>query len=151
MNDITQIVRRNICCHTDRNTCRSIYQQVWITGRKNGWFFFRLVKVWHEVYGIFVDIGKHSHGNLGKSCLCVTHGSSAISIHRTKVTMSVDKWISGRPRLCHVDKCPVNGAVPVRMVFTHRIPDNTRTFTMWLVRTIIQLYHGIQDTPLYRL
>ena len=151
MNDIPQIVRRNICCHTDRNTCRSVYQKVRVARRKYGRFFFCFIKVRGKVNGIFVDVPNHLHGNFRKPCLCVSHGGSTVSIHRTKVTMSVDKWISGRPWLRHVDKCPVNGAVPMRMVFTHRIPDNTRTFTMWLVRCITQFDHGIQDTPLYRL
>ena len=29
----------------------------------------------------------------------------------------------------------------MRMVFTHRITDDTRTLTMRLIRTIVQLYH----------
>ena len=36
------------------------------------------------------------------------------------------------------------------MIFTHCITDNTRTFTMRFVRTIIQFYHGIQYTSLNR-
>ena len=37
------------------------------------------------------------------------------------------------------------------MVFTHRITDDTRTFTVRLVRSVVQLDHGIEDTPLHRL
>ena len=39
----------------------------------------------------------------------------------------------------------------MRMILTHGITDDTGTFTMWLVRTVVQLDHGIQNTSLYRL
>ena len=35
------------------------------------------------------------------------------------------------------------------MIFTHGITDDTRTFSMWLIRSIVQLDHGIQHSPLY--
>ena len=63
MNDIPQIVRRNICCHTDRNTCRSVYQKVRVARRKYGRFFFCFIKVRGKVNSIFVDVPNHLHGN----------------------------------------------------------------------------------------
>ncbi len=36
------------------------------------------------------------------------------------------------------------------MVLTHRVTDNTRTLPVRLVRTIVQLDHGVEHTPLYR-
>ena len=36
------------------------------------------------------------------------------------------------------------------MIFTHGITDDTGTLTMWLVRSVIQLNHCIQNTSLYR-
>ena len=37
------------------------------------------------------------------------------------------------------------------VVLTHCITNDTGTLTMWLIRTVVQLYHGIQHAPLYRL
>ena len=37
------------------------------------------------------------------------------------------------------------------MVFTHGITHNTGTFSVRFVRTIIQFYHGVQNSSLYRL
>ena len=37
------------------------------------------------------------------------------------------------------------------VVLTHCITDDTGALTMWLIRTVVQLYHGIQHAPLYRL
>ena len=39
----------------------------------------------------------------------------------------------------------------MRMVFTHGIADNTRRFTIGLIRGHTQFAHRIQNTPLYRL
>ena len=37
------------------------------------------------------------------------------------------------------------------VVLTHGITHDTGTFSMGLIRTVIQLYHGIENTPLNRL
>ena len=65
--------------------------------------------------------------------------------------MSVYQTISHRPWLRHINKCSVNGTIAMRMIFTHRIADDTCTFSMWFIRTVIQFYHGKQNTSLYRL
>ena len=57
---------------------------------------------------VFSDISDHLHRNLGKSCLCVSHGSCTIAVHRTKVTMSIYKTVSHGPRLSHVYQRTVN-------------------------------------------
>ena len=143
-------MRRNIGCHTYRNTGSSVYQKIWITGWQNNRLSLCLIEVWLEINCIFVDICQHFHGNLAQTCLCVSHGCCPVTIYRTKVSMSVYQRISGRPFLCHIYKCTINRTVTMWVIFTHCITDNTRTFTMWLVRTIIQLYHGIQYTTLNR-
>jgi len=53
--------------------------------------------------------------------------------------------------LCHYDKSIVNGTVAVRMVFTHRIADDTRALSERLVVLDAELIHVIQSTALYRL
>ena len=45
----------------------------------------------------------------------------------------------------------VNGTVAVRMVFTHRIADDTRALSERLVVLDAELIHVIQSTALYRL
>ena len=150
-NHFAKVVWRNVGCHTYCNTGGSVNQKVGVTSRKYGGFLFGFIKVRYKVYGIFIDIRKHCHGNLGKSCFGVTHSSGAVAIHRTEVTVSVYKWITCRPFLCHVNKCSVNRGITVWVIFTHGITDDTGTFTMWLVRTIVQLDHGIENSSLYRL
>ena len=64
--------------------------------------------------------------------------------------MSVYQRVSGRPFLCHINQCTIDRAVTVRVIFTHRITDDTRTLSVRLVRTIVQLDHRVHDSSLYR-
>ena len=59
--DLPQIVRRNICRHTDGDSIRSVYQKVRKTCRQYGRLLLCFIKVWYEVHGIFSDIRQHLH------------------------------------------------------------------------------------------
>ena len=63
INNLTKIVRRNIGSHTYSNTGGTVYQKIGITGRQYRRLFFCFIKVWLEIYGIFIDIRQHFHGN----------------------------------------------------------------------------------------
>ena len=39
----------------------------------------------------------------------------------------------------------------MRVIFTHGITDDTGTFSVWLIRTVVQFYHRIKDSSLHRL
>ena len=151
INNLTKIVRRNVSSHTNGNTCGSIYQKVGETGRKNLWLSLGFIKVRLEINGIFVDVSKHLHGNLAETCLCISHSSGAVTIHRAKVSVSVNQRIAERPVLCHIYKCSVDRAVTMRVIFTHGITNDTGTLTMGLVRTVVQFNHRVQHSTLYRL
>ena len=64
VDQFSQIVRRDIGCHTDCNTRCSVCQKVWIPGRQDGRFFLCFVKVRDKVYGVFIDIRQHLHCDL---------------------------------------------------------------------------------------
>ena len=134
-------MRWNICCHTYCNTGSTIYKKVRISAWKYCRFFFCFIEVWYKINSIFIDICNHFHGYLGKPCLSISHCGSTISIHRTKITMSINKTISHGPWLSHVYQCSINRTVTMRMIFTHGISDDTSTFTMWLIGTIVKFYH----------
>ena len=136
-------MRRNIRCHTDGNSIGPIDQEIWKSGWKNVRLLLRLIKVRGKINGILADICRHFHGNLTQPGLCITHGRSPVAVHGTEVSMTVHQRISGRPFLGKVDQGSINGTVSVGMIFSHRIPDDTRTFTMRLVRAVIQFDHGI--------
>ena len=142
---------RNVGCHTDRNTARSIYQKVRETGRKNGRFFFFSVIVVLHVNGVFLKISEHFHRDLRHTCFGISHCRSTVTIHGAEVAVSVNQYSPHIPWLCHVYKRTVNGRVTVRVIFTHGVTDNTRTFLVRFVRTVIHFIHGEQNSALYRL
>ena len=148
---LAKVVGRNVGRHSDGDSLRTVHQQVRVAGRKDCRLFFRLVKVRDKVHRILVDVRQHLHGDLGKSGFRITHGGSSVAVHASEVSVSVHQRITGGPFLCHVDQGTVNGAVSVGMIFTHGIADDTGAFSVRLVRPVVQLYHGIEHTPLHRL
>ena len=148
---LTQVMRRDIGRHTDRDTGRSVDQKVRVARGKNRRFLLRLIKVRDKIDRVFIDIGDHLRGDLRQARLCVSHSRGAVAVDRAEVAVSVDQRIARRPLLSHVDEGPVDGGVTVRVIFTHRITDDTGAFTMRLIRTVVQLDHGVQNAALNRL
>ena len=144
-------MRRNVSSHTNCNTCGTIYQKIGVTSGKYYRLCFCFIEVWYKINGIFINIRKKLHGNLGKSCFCISHCGSTITVHRTKVTMTVYQWVSGGPILSHIYQSTINRAVTMRMIFTHGITHNTSTLTMRLVGTIVQFNHRVKHSTLHRL
>ena len=60
-----------------------------------------------------------------------------VTIDGTEISVSVNKRMTKRPGLCHIDQSTINGTVTVRMIFTHGITDNTGTLSVRLVRSVI--------------
>ena len=151
INDFAEIVRRNIGRHTDGNTLTAIDQQVREAGRKNRrLLFFAIVVVLH-VDGILVQISEHLDSDLGHTCFRITHRGCTVSVHVTEVAMAIDQYLAHVPVLGHVNKGAIDGTVTVRVIFSHCVADNTCTLLIRLVRTVIHLVHGEENTALYRL
>ena len=140
----SQVMRRDAGRHTYRDSFGTIHQDIRNFDWKNRRFFLRLIKVRHKVDNILVKIPK-------KNFLCqflqagfrITHGCSTISLDGAEISMSVHQSPALFEVLCHNDQSIVNGTVPVRMIFTHCISDNTGTFTIWAVIADPQFIHII--------
>ena len=150
-NHLAQIVRRNVGCHTYRNSCRSVYQKVRKACRKNSRLLLCSIEVVCEINGVLIDIGHHFRRYLRQSCFGISHCCSTVAVHRAKVSVSVNQAVAHGPWLSHINESSVNRAVSMRMVLTHCIADDTRTFTMRLVRSIAQLAHCPENSSLNRL
>ena len=143
-------MRRNVRRHTDGNSRGAIHQKIRKAGGQNRRLLLRLIEIRHKVDRILVDISQHLHRDLREPCLCIPHGCRAVSVHRSEVSVTVHQRIPHGPLLCHVDQGSVDRGIPVRMEFTHCITDDTRALSVWLVGSVVQLDHRIQDTPLHR-
>ena len=144
-------MRRDIRRHTDCDTGCTIHKEIRKSGRKDGRFLLRLIKVRREINGIFIDIRCHFHGDLTQARLGVTHGRGPVPVYGPEVSVPVYERIPGGPLLGQIDQGAVDRAVAMRMVFTHCITDDTRTFTVRFVRPVVQLDHRVEDPSLHRL
>ena len=145
-------MRRNAGGHTYGDTICTVYQKVWNLHRKHLRLLLCLVEVWHKVYYIFVKIcQKNLLGQFLQSCLCISHGSGAVSLNGAEVSVAVYQGFALLEILCHYNQCFINRAVPVRVVFTHGISNDTGALTIWTVVTDPKLVHIIQGSSLYRL
>ena len=150
VNNFTKVMRRNVGCHTNRNTTRTIDQHVGKTCWQNRWFLGCFVIVVAEIDGVFIDIFEQEVRGLGHAGFGVTHGGGFIAIHGPKVALPVDQLQAHGEALRHTNHRVVNRAVAVRMVFTHHVPDDTGRFTEWLVIVKTVFMHGVQNTSVHR-
>ncbi len=142
---------RNAGCHSYRNSFRAIYEQIGKFNRKNRGLLLCFVKVGDKVYHVLIQIGKKCFlGHLLQPRLGITHCSRTIPFDISEITMSVHKRHSLFKILAHDHKGVINRTVPVRMILTHGISYDTRTFTVRPVVTYSQFMHIIQDSSLYR-
>ena len=56
VDDLCQVMRRHICCHTHSNTVSTIHQQVRNLGWHHGWLFERVVEVGRHINGILFEV-----------------------------------------------------------------------------------------------
>ena len=125
---------RNTCCHTYCNTLCAVYKNIRNPDGKYLRLFLCFIKVWYKIDHILVKIGQIDIlGQFLQARFRITHGCGSVSLNRAKVSMPVNKRHPFFKILCHNDQRFINGAVSMRMVFTHGISDNTRALTVRLV------------------
>ena len=128
-------MRRNRGRHTDRNALRAVHKKIRNANRQNLRFFLGLVVVRDKADGLIEVAEIHFLRKLLKLRLGVTHGRSAVSLNRAEVAVAVDQRHAALKGLAHHNQGLVNRAVPVRVVFTHGIADDTRGLSVRLVMT----------------
>ena len=144
-------MRSHVRRHTYCDTCTAINQQVRETARKHSRLTQTIVEVRHHIHGVFLDVAKHLFCQLRQTCLGITHSCCAITIHVTKVTLTIYQAITHIPRLSQTHQSTVDTAVTVRVIFTHNVTDDTCRFLSRLVATYAQFVHSEQHAALYRL
>ena len=150
INRFTKIMWWNIGRHPDSNPCRPINQKVRETCRKYNRFTFCTIIVIDKIDCFFVNIAQHFKRNLAHPCFGITHGSGAVTVHRTEVTMTVNEHVAVTPPLCHPNHRFINGRITMWVIFTHNITGNTGRFFMCFIRCHTQLIHTIKNTAMYR-
>ena len=144
-------MRRNIGGHADGNTGRAIDQQVGNARRHHHGYLLGFIVVGDKIDSIFLEIFKQRMSDLSHADFGVTHRRRRITVHRTKVTLTIDQHIAQRKRLRHAHDRFIDGGVTVRVIFTNHIADDTGGFLIGFIPIVAELVHGKQCTPMHRL
>ena len=144
IDDLNQVVRRDIGGHTHGDTCGAINKQSGYTGRQNQWFVLLPVVVRSKIYSFLVQVSQQFMCQLRHTDFCVTHGRRGITIDRTKVTLSIHQHVAHRERLCHANDGVIDGRITMRMVLTNDITHYAGRFFVSLIPVITQHTHRVE-------
>ena len=151
LDDLAQVVRRDVGCHTDRDAARAVDQQVGNLGGKDGGLLQPVVEVGLEIDRVLVDVLQHGHGNPGQPGLGVTVGCGGIAIDRTEIPLTVHQRIAQRELLDHAHQGVVHRAVTVRVVLAEHVAHDSGGLLIAAAGHQAQLVHGIENPPVDRL
>ena len=151
VDDLREVVRRDVGCHADRDAGRAVHQQVGEAGRQYDRLLALLIEVRLEIDRVFLDIRQHVVRQLGHAGLGITVCCRRVAVHGTEVAVTVDQRIVQRERLRHTHHRVVNRCVAVRMIPAEHITDGRCRLAVRLVRGQAVLVHRVQDTAMYRL
>ncbi|CDE30354.1 val start codon [Ruminococcus sp. CAG:403] len=143
VNDFAQIVRRNVCCHTNGNAHGTVDQQVWIPGRQNRRFLQTVVIVGDKRNGILIDVRQHFGCNFGHSGFGITVSSRRVAVYGTKVTLSVHQHVPHGEGLRQTNQRIVYGSVTMRVIASEHGTDSIRTLVVCFIRCQALFIHGI--------
>ena len=148
--DLPQVMGRRTGSHAHGDALGTVHQEIGNFYRQHCGLFLGLVKVRHEVHHILVQIRKKCLlGDLLKPCLRITHGGGAVPLNIAEVAVAVDERHPLFEILAHDHQGVVDGTVPVRMIFTHGITDDTGALAVRLVIPYAQLMHVVESSALH--
>ncbi|EKE17239.1 MAG: hypothetical protein ACD_10C00550G0001 [uncultured bacterium] len=150
-NHFVQVVRRDIGRHADRNTGRTVDQQIGNARRHDQRLMLRAVVVRSEINCFLVEVFQQLVADLGHAHFGVPHRRGVVAIDRTEVALAIHQHVTQRKILRHADNGVIHRGIAVRVVLTDHIADDTGRFLVSFVPVVIQLVHREQNTAMYRL
>ena len=151
IDDLAEIVRRDVGGHADGDAARAIHQQVRKTGRQDDGFLLLAIVVRLEIDRIGIDILDQGQGRPRQARFGVAHRRRRIAIDRAEIALAIDQRQPHREGLCHTHERVVDRAVTMRMVRAHHVADDTGGFHIGAIGGVIALLHRVQNAPVDRL
>ena len=151
VDDLAEIVRRDVGRHADCDAAGAVDQQVRETRRQHHRLALGTVVVFLEVDGVLVEIFQQRVGHLLEPHLGVAHGRRRIAVDRAEIALPVDQRQAHGEILRHAHQRVVDGLVAVRVIFADDVADHARRFTVRLVPLVALLVHRIEDAPMHGL
>ena len=151
VNDLAQVVGRDVGRHADRDARRAVHQQVREAGGQDLGLLPGLVEVRDPVDDLLVDVAEHLVGDLRHSGLGVTVGRRGVAVDGAEVAVSLDQPVAHGEVLRQTHHGVVDGGVAVGMVAADDVAHAGRRLAKGLVRGQVVLIEGIENAPMHRL
>ncbi len=143
-----EVVWRNISRHAHCNTSAAVDEQIRERSRENDWLLAGLIVVGNEVDRGLLHIRHDDVTEVGEAGLSVSHRSRRVAFDRTKVTLTVDEYITHGPGLSHVDQRWINRGFPVRVVVTGGVTADFGALSVVLTGGEAKVIHREQNASL---
>ena len=141
IDQLAEIVRRNVGCHADGDAAGPVGQQVRERGRQDRRLLFALVVVGLEVDRVLVDIGEQRLRRARQTRFGVAHCRRRIAIHRAEIALPRNQWQTHGEILRHADHRVVNRGVAVWVILAHHVAHDTRGLAERLGRVVAAFLH----------
>ncbi len=148
VDDLTEVVRRNVGGHADGDAGRAVDEQVRHAAGQDLGLAPRLVVVGHPVDGIGVDVAHHLNGDLAEARLRVAHGRRRVALDGAEVALTVDQRVAHVEVLRHAHESRVDDGLAVGVVVAARVAGDLGALAVLLVGGEAEVVHSDQDAPL---
>ena len=151
VDDLAEIVRRDVGRHADGDAGRAVDQQVGDARRQDQRLPNGVVVVGAEVDGFLVDVGQHLAGDARHADLGVAHRRRRIAVDRAEVALAVDQRVAQGEVLRHAHDGVVHRRVAVRMVLADDVADDAGRLLVRPVPVVVEVVHRVQYAAMHRL
>ena len=151
VDDLAEVVRRNVGRHADRDAAGAVDEQVGKARRKRHRLLAAVVVVGLEIDGVLVDVLEQRHRRAREPNLGVAHRRRGVAVHRAEVALAVDQRQAHGEVLRHAHHRVVDRGVAVGVVLAHHVADHAGRLARRLVGRVAGLVHGEEDAAVHRL
>ena len=151
VDNLGQVVRRNFGGHADRDSVRSVDEQVGNSRGQRQRLDRGVIEVGDEIDGVLVDVGKQFFCDLRHARLGVPISRRRIAIDRAEVTLAVDQRIAQRERLRHAYHRVIDRGISVRVILAEHFADDFGALHVLAVMQQAHVMHRIENAAMHRL
>ena len=151
VDDLVEVVRRDVGRHADGDAGRAVHQQVRQGGGEDGGLGGGLLVIGGEVDGVLLDVLEQVLGDVLQAGLGVTVGRGRIAVDGAEVALRVDERVAHDPGLGHADEGVVDGGVAVGVVVLEHLTDDAGALVEGPVVEETLAEHGVEHAALHGL
>ena len=148
---LTQVVRRDVRRHADRDARRTVDDEVRHPRRHDARLLEPIVEVRAEVDGVLVEIGQQLHRDRRKLRFRVAIGRSRIAFDGTEVPLPIHERIAQREVLHHAHERVVDRRIAVRVILAEHVAYDRRGLLVGATAKQSEFVHRVEHATMHRL